>query len=139
MALLEINWRPVDKHLREFGQAALAMLTGVALLLHLVKGLDATFALYICAAGLLIYLLSLVWAPLTKPIYLGLMIVAFPIGWIVSHLLMGIIYFFVITPIGLVFKLIRRDPLQRHFDRTARSYWVRRRTSGSAKRYFQQF
>ena len=139
MALLEINWRPVDKDLREFGQAALAMLTGVALLLHLIKGLEARWGLYICGVGLVVYVLSLVWPAAVKPIYLGLMAVAFPIGWVLSHVLMGVVYFLVITPIGLVFRLLGRDLLQRRFDREAKSYWIRRRTGSSGKRYFQQF
>ena len=50
-----------------------------------------------------------------------------------------LVYYGLVTPIGLVFRLMGRDPLQRRFDRALDSYWIRRRSSLPAKRYFQQF
>ena len=139
MALMEINWRPDQKYLRGFGQTALALLLSIGLLLHWLKDLQAAWALHIAAAGLLIYLLSLIWPPLVKPIYLLLMALALPIGWVVSHVAMAILYFLIVTPIGLVFRLMGRDLLSRKFDPHAASYWVRHRCADSSHRYFNQF
>ena len=61
------------------------------------------------------------------------------VGWVISHVVMGIIYYLVITPIALIFKLIGRDALQRGIDENAKTYWVEHRTGGDPKRYFKQF
>ena len=42
------------------------------------------------------------------------MVLAFPIGWTVSQVMLALMFFGLFTPIGLVFRLIGRDPLQPH-------------------------
>ena len=41
------------------------------------------------------------------------MVLAFPIGWTVSQVILLLMFYGLFTPIGLVFRLIGRDPLQR--------------------------
>jgi len=52
---------------------------------------------------------------------------------------MAAFYFGLITPLGLVFRLIGRDLLCRRFDPKARSYWVPHQQAKKVERYFQQF
>ncbi len=49
---------------------------------------------------------------------------------VVSPLVMGVIFFVVVTPIALVRRLGGRDPLGLRFLRQARSYWVLRKPPG---------
>ena len=35
------------------------------------------------------------------------------VGWMVSHLMMGVVYFAVVTPMGLLSRLVRGDTLHR--------------------------
>ena len=46
----------------------------------------------------------------------------FPIGWVMSYVLLGGVYFLVLTPIGLAMRICGRDPMQRKFDRQAKTY-----------------
>jgi hypothetical protein len=63
-----------------------------------------------------------------------------PLAWSVSTLLLVLIYYVVLTPIAVAFRLLGRDPLQRNFDRNAPSYWVKRDNSATeASSYFRQF
>lgn len=62
-----------------------------------------------------------------------------PIGWTVAHAVLGVGFFGVITPIGLVMKLVRHDPMNRSFDRTKETYWDRHEQVKDAKRYLRQF
>ena len=41
------------------------------------------------------------------------MVLAFPIGWTVSQVILLLMFYGLFTPIGLVFRLIGRDPLHR--------------------------
>ena len=46
-------------------------------------------------------------------IYVGWMILAFPIGWTISQVILVVMFFGLFTPIGLIFRLLGRDPLHR--------------------------
>ena len=48
------------------------------------------------------------------------------LGYIIAPIVMGIVFFLVITPIGLVLKLIGKDLLRLKFDETNNSYWIKR-------------
>jgi hypothetical protein len=71
--------------------------------------------------------------------YLGWMRLFFPLGWTISHAVLLVLYFVVVTPIGLVMRVIRYDPMARRLDPDAPSYWVEHRTGGDSARYLRQF
>ena len=46
------------------------------------------------------------------------------LGKIISPLLMGIIFFLVVTPIGLLMRLFKKDVLSLKFDKDNQTYWI---------------
>ena len=64
---------------------------------------------------------------------------AFPIGWTISHVLLFVVYFVILTPVGWLLRLSGKDLLDRRLDRDAVSYWTERTASRDASRYFRQF
>ena len=46
------------------------------------------------------------------------------LGKIISPLVMGIIFFLVVTPIGLLMRLFKKDVLSLKFDKNNRTYWI---------------
>jgi hypothetical protein len=48
------------------------------------------------------------------------------LGKIISPLIMGIIYFFVVTPIGLLMKVLKKDILNLKFSNN-KSYWIEKK------------
>jgi hypothetical protein len=139
MALIDINWKPDRNELRKFGATSMAMLILIALVGYWLEHLTAVWSLYLCTAGLVIFILSRISAILIKPFYLLLYTIALPIGFVLTNILMAVIYFIILTPIGLIFRLIRRDPLRRKFNPRTRTYWLPHRNPDSLKRYFNQF
>ena len=89
--------------------------------------------------ALLSGLFSVVAPAANRFLYVGLMVVAFPIGFVLSYVFMGLIFFVILTPIGLFFRLIGRDPLRRRFDRKAVTYYVPHRETAGVERYFRQY
>jgi hypothetical protein len=67
------------------------------------------------------------------------MYAAFPIGFVISYVLMAIIYYLVVTSIGLIMRIFGRDSMYRRFDRDAATYWFERRAEQAQDRYFRQF
>ena len=54
------------------------------------------------------------------------------LGLIVSPIIMFIIYFFVITPIGLMMKILGKDLLNQKINIQKKSYWTLRKNSSSS-------
>jgi len=73
-----------------------------------------------------------------RPLYKLWMALVSPIGWTVSHLVLAGIYYGMLTPLGLLLRIVRRDPMRRKLDRDAVSYWVPSEKPGPAD-YFKQF
>ena len=46
------------------------------------------------------------------------------LGNIVAPIVMGIIYFLVVTPTGLIMKIIGKDLLNNKYDKNKKSYWI---------------
>ena len=111
------------KGLREFGLTTgglIAVLFGVVFPWLL----DAAFPLWpwlICAVLALWALL----APDTmQPLYYWWMRFGLLLNRITTPLILGIVYFVVLTPIALIFKMVGRDAMARKFNTTAQSYRV---------------
>jgi len=139
MSLIEIDWNPKSKQLQNFGKIALAATFIISFLLYLLKGVAIQWVLIICAFGLITFIISKISLKLTKMIYLGMILLTMPIGWVVSFTVLAVFYFLLLAPLGLIFRLIGRDPLYRKFDPTAKSYWMSRRSPKGLEQYFHQF
>ncbi|KAA3613533.1 MAG: hypothetical protein D8M58_16760 [Calditrichaeota bacterium] len=51
---------------------------------------------------------------------------AFIMGWFVSRFLLSLIYFFVVTPIGLITRIFGKKFIETGFGRNENSYWKKR-------------
>jgi hypothetical protein len=58
-----------------------------------------------------------------KPFYLIWMVFAVILGWFMSRLILVILFYFILTPIGLVGKLFGQNFLGNNFNSSAKSYW----------------
>jgi len=139
MSLVSVNWNPSPKDLNGF--RIISAIAGVvlAMVFYLFKGTDLCWCAAIVAAGAGVALSGFVSLKLTRCIYLGMVAVTLPIGLVVSLVLMALIYFGLITPLGLIFRLIGRDVLKRRFDPAAQSYWTAHEQTTQMDRYFRQF
>ena len=50
----------------------------------------------------------------------------------VSPIVLGIMFFLVVTPIGVLMRSLGKNPLHLRFDKSAPSYWIHRRPPGPA-------
>lgn len=95
--------------------------------------------LWLLGVGIVTFVLSFVQAALIRPIYIALMIIAVPIGFVVSNVVIGAIYYLMITPLGLVFRLFGRDPLNKKPDPSVKSYWHVRDGAPDPASYLKQY
>jgi hypothetical protein len=139
MALLDINWKPSTRELRQFAGVwfpAFFILVGG---LVWYKTGSLSIAATIWSVAFVVSLIGYLVPPFMRLVWVGWMAAAFPIGWTISHLVLAVIFYLVFTPIGLLVRLFQGDPMQRKFDRSTKTYWVPHNPGGNTKRYFKQF
>jgi hypothetical protein len=74
---------------------------------------------------------------LFRPIFVGAMMATFPIGWLVSRVVLAGLFYGLFTPLGLLFRLRGRDVLERRRPNRD-SYWVPKETPADVRAYFRQ-
>jgi hypothetical protein len=118
--MININWNPTPKDLRQFG---IAMIVGFAIIgLLFLFVLDRPEAAPYCFGfGAVAGFLGLSGTRAALVVYLPWMAIAFVMGNIVSRILLTLFYYLVITPVGML-RRIMRDPLQLRQPRGP-SYW----------------
>jgi hypothetical protein len=58
------------------------------------------------------------------PLYRAWMAIGHVLGWINTRIILGLIFYAMILPIGLIMRMFGRDPMRRRFDKRASSYRI---------------
>jgi len=82
-------------------------------------------------------LVTLLRPGLLAPLNRAWMALAALLHRIVSPIVLGILYFVVITPVALIMRVAGRDALHRRFDPSSTSYWTMRTPAGPAPDSFR--
>ena len=82
--------------------------------------------------GSLLMVLALLIPGRLGPIYKAWMTAGHVLGWINTRIILGIIYYGLLTPMGLVMRLAGKDAMRRRYDDTANTYRVLRRPRPSS-------
>lgn len=109
------------KQLRSFALVTSAMLVAIfGLLLPWIWGYAWPIWPWVVAAILTTW--GLVAPGTLNPVYRGWMRFAEVLAWINTRLLLGAVFYAMITPIGVIARLFGRDPMQKKFDPKVSSY-----------------
>ncbi|HEX7778112.1 MAG TPA: SxtJ family membrane protein [Vicinamibacterales bacterium] len=133
----DVTARPPEKMLRQFAVLCL-LVFGIMGAVSLWRQGGMTTVAAIAMAGVAVGLVGVVRPAAIRWIYTGWMIAVFPIGWTISRLMLAALFYLVFTPVGFVFRLIRRDALRLRRPAAA-SLWAPKAGAGSADQYFRQF
>ena len=110
--MISVQWNPERKQLRQFAAIWFpAFCAMVGWLVGKKTGHWTGVEIAWTACGL-IAVVGFIHPPLIRPIFIGLILASFPIGWVVSHILLGFIFYGIVTPIGLILRMTGHDPLQ---------------------------
>ena len=123
------------------GQARRSALV-VACVLALLAGWNAhrereTVALVLGSASALLVVVGFLSPVASRAFYRVWMRLARLLGWVNSRILLSLIFYGVITPMGIVQRLIGRDALRRRGP-GRESYWVPRKSEGQSREQFER-
>lgn len=136
--MIEINFHPARKEMRVFAFLEILFFGLISYAIYR-KTDSLTVPTAIFSIALSVGILGFFFPQWMRIVYVGWMIAVYPIGWLVSHLVMAVVFYLVIWPIGLTLVLMGRDPMQRKIDRQADTYWIARRKDDRTQRYFKQY
>ncbi len=94
------------------------------------------------AAGVLMVAAGLVRPAWLNPAYRLWMTMALAVGWLMTRLILAVVYYAVVVPIGLVMQVTGRQLLQLNTQPDRNSYWAYVKTPGcgpEASNYEKQF
>ncbi len=139
--MIEFNWNPTTRQLRQFGLVALIALPllGWLLAVRFFAGRETTVVVAAGAVGILCCAVAQLRPAWIKPLFIGLNLIAWPFGMVIGEVVLVVTFFVVFAPIGLVMRVFGRDALQRRLDRSAKSYWQAKPASRGPESYFHQF
>jgi hypothetical protein len=133
----EINKNPSAKELIKFGATFLGGMAVIGALYFFVMHREP-LAKGLWIAGGVVFLLSFI-RPVARILYILWMGLGLTMGLVTQPLILGIVFLVLITPVGLVFKLINRDTMKRKIDKSASSYWEEYKETDDPATYVKQF
>ena len=143
MKLIDINRNPTDRQLQQFGVAALIFLPLIGWLAtgkpRTIEAANLPLLGGLAAVGLVLAVLGFIKPKALGPVFVGASLITLPIGLVVGEAVLLVIFYGLFAPMGLVFRLIGRDALQRRLDRGVTTYWQNKRQPDSPARYYRQF
>jgi hypothetical protein len=126
-----------EKELQKFGLILSGLLTLVfGMLLPYLWGLKLLPNYYWIVAGILVAIWALVAPSSMRGFYNAWMRVSMVIGHIVNTIILALVYFVVIVPMGLVMQMLGKDPMHRKWDKTINTY--RKKSTVRQKNHFER-
>ena len=123
--------------LRKFGVGLGVILLGIAGFLFW-KERDL-FQIFL-AISIALFLTAMTIPVVLKPVYWPWMIVATLLGWVMTRLILSLLFYLVFTPLGLILRCFGKQFLELRWDKSAESYWNFRSTQElQSENYEKQF
>ena len=123
--------------LREFAGLCVLFFGGIACWQWLGRD-HPTAAVANGTLALVLGALGLIRPQVLGPPFVGWMALVAPVGWVVSQIILAVLFYGLFAPIQLLFRLVGQDPLARQFPTAQETYWIRKDPAPSVQSYFRQ-
>lgn len=137
MGLFQLQTKPTTRMLRQFAAAWLIFFLLLAANQIWRRGhVSLGYALGVVA---LIGIIGLIKPNAVRLLFIAASVAAFPIGWLVSHVALIVMFFGILTPMAIFWRIRRRDLLQLKPKKDQTSFWIVRDEQPAPERYLKQF
>jgi len=110
------------KELRHFGLLVGAVFIVIGLWPLLFRG--EPLRLWATGVGGLLIIFGTVFPSVLRPVHKGWMWIGHILGWVNTRILLGIVFYGLVTPIGFVFRLMGKDTMRQAFAESSTTYRV---------------
>ena len=131
------NIKSEKNDIRNFGLIIGAVLIAIVLLLFWLEKQSYDILMIV---GIVLCVTSLILPVILKPFYFMWMTFSVIMGWIMTRVILSLVFYGIITPIGLFSRLVGKKFLNLKLNKTENTYWNHRRTHSLKKvNYKKQF
>ena len=123
------------KELRQFGLMVGGVFSVIGLWPMFLRG--EPLRLWAVVLGSLLILSGSLVPTWLAPVHRGWMWVGHVLGWINTRIILGVIFYGLITPIGIAFRMLGKDTMRQSFSDTSSTYRVNRQPRPRSHMKFQ--
>ncbi len=117
-----MDYSATRKELRQFGLLVGAVFAVIGLWPLVFR--EEPLRVWTTGVGGLLMICGGVHPFMLAPIYKGWMWVGHILGWVNTRILLGIVFYGLVTPIGIVFRLMGKDTMRQAFSESSPTYRV---------------
>lgn len=136
--MITINYKPGASELRSFTRIWFPLFVAALGAMFWWRTGSFTSALWVWGVGAALVGGAFASAPIARLVFVGLIVVTYPIGLAVSYVVLGAMFYLVFTPLGVLMRAAGRDPLALR-ARSRRSHWLKYEQDDRPERAFRQF
>lgn len=89
--------------------------------------------------GLPIFLIAAFYPLILGPLYKAWMSVAMLIGWVLTRVILAVLFYAIITPLGIINRLTGKNILSDRPGNQSSTYWIKRTPQKAKEQYENQF
>ena len=131
------NIKSKKNDIRNFGLIIGAVLIAIMMLLFWKEKQSYDILMIV---GVVLCVTSLILPVILKPFYFAWMTFAVILGWIMTRVILSLVFYGIITPIGLLSRLVGKEFLNLKLNKKENTYWNNRRKHSLKKaNYEKQF
>jgi hypothetical protein len=123
------NIKQSPKDLRKFGLTVGTVLLLIAFFLIWKHGPSQFYFLYI---GAFLVLAGFLFPSILRPLNKAWMTLAVLLGWVMTRVILSLLFYLVITPISLIARISGKHFLDLKIDKTRATYWEKRKNVPSS-------
>lgn len=120
------------KEIKKFGLVIMVALTIIAAIIYF-NSRDLIILAWLLGSGIILLVFAFLLPKVLVPIYKIWMSFAFILGSIISRVILTILFYFIITPIGITIKILGKDILSLKIEREKESYWIKKEITTDQK------
>ncbi len=129
--------KSTDKDLKKFG-ITVGLVLGLIGIVLLFKG-KASY-IYFVISALLLIIPAFIFPKILLPVQKIWMTLAVVLGWVMTRVILSILFYLIVTPIGVISRAFGKQFLDIKLDRSQSSHWhPRERNKIEPKKYENQF
>jgi hypothetical protein len=134
MSLFRTDWNPSRRHLRHF-----AWVVSLVLAVAAWRCTGPALELVLRLLAALVFAAGTIWPDQLRGVYRLIVFLTYPVGWVFGEALLAVVYFGLITPLAVCFRVLGRDPLEQRLQPEVTTYWQPRFQVTDYRHYFRQF
>jgi hypothetical protein len=138
MTWSDIPRSPTSRALRQFAAAWLVFFLAFGAHQYLVRG-HHTVGVVVATLAVVFGGLGLARPAAVRWLFITWMVLAFPIGWAISQIMLAVMFYLLLTPVAILFRFQGRDPLARKPAPNRDSFWDPKPAPQDVRSYFRQY